>query len=95
MESGDLKQKNGATTIANTYDYVTEFNRYGFAGVRKDDKWAIANEKGELITDMIFYFGEGSVKPEFLGKYYRTSRENGEIYYTNEIDEDAYYETNL
>ena len=44
---------------------------------------------------MIFYFGEGNVKPEFLGKYYRTSKENGEIYYTNEVELDAYYEPNI
>lgn len=95
MENGDLKQKNGETVITNMYDYVTEFNNHGFAGVRKDDKWAVMNEQGKLITEAIFYFGEGNVKPEFLGKFYRNYRENGEVYYTDEIDLDAYYEPNF
>ena len=35
--------------INNEYDMVTEFNKYGFAGIKKGGKWGVVNIKGEII----------------------------------------------
>ena len=94
-EKWGFEDKNGNKIVENIYDYVTELNRFGFAGVRKDNKWAVMDENGKILTEDVFYFGDGNVKPEFLGKYYKTYKETGEIYYTNETDVDAYYESTL
>lgn len=34
----------GAIKVEPTYDFVTELNHYGFAGVKKDGKWGVINE---------------------------------------------------
>ncbi len=50
------------------YDIVTEFNEYGFAGIKKEGKWGVINEAGEVIVEPsyeldTYYF------PQFIGKY--------------------------
>ena len=32
---------------------VTEFNKYGFAGIKKGGKWGVVNIKGEIIQEPI------------------------------------------
>ena len=90
-----FENKNGEIVVDTKYDTVTEFNRYGFAGIKEGDKWGIVNSEGNIILEPTFKIGTGGTKPEFLGKYYKTYKENGEIYYTNEINTDEYYEDNL
>ncbi len=79
----------GNEIVACTYDYVTEFNRYGFAGVMIDGLWGVIDEEGNIVCECIFSFesDDENVKPEFIGKYYKTYSENNEIYYTDEIQE--------
>lgn len=90
-----FENRNGETVIEPIYENVSEFNRYGFASIKQDGKWGAINENGEAIDGTKFYFGDGNLKPEFLGKYYRTHKENNEVMYTDEVDEDAYYENEL
>ena len=50
------------------YDIVTEFNEYGFAGVKKDGKWGVIDENGKILVQPsyeldTYYF------PKFIGKY--------------------------
>jgi len=49
------------------YDEVTEINKYGFAGVKKDGKWGIINKNGEIILEPTYESNE--IKPVFIGKY--------------------------
>lgn len=42
--------------INNEYDMVTEFNKYGFAGIKKGGKWGVVNIKGEIIQEPIYSF---------------------------------------
>ena len=58
----------GKIVIPCEYDIVTEFNEYGFSGIKKDGKWGVANENGEIIVEPMYeldtyYF------PQFIGKY--------------------------
>ena len=48
--------KEGSAVVENKYDYVTEFNRFGFAGVRKDNKWAVINENRRTFNRRYFLF---------------------------------------
>ena len=77
------------------YERVIELNKQGFGGVKKDGAWGIINEQGELITECIYKFNEEIAKPEFLGKYYKTYKDNSEMYYTNEVNEEELFENGL
>jgi len=86
-ERWGFEDKSGNTVVEPEYDYVTEFNMYGFAGIRKDGKWGVIDENGKVVCECNFEFesDEDMAKPDFIGKYYKTYTDNGEIYYTNEI----------
>ena len=63
-----FKNKDGKNVVECEYDIVTEFNEYGFAGIKKDDKWGVVREDGKIIVEPsyeldIYYF------PQFIGKY--------------------------
>jgi len=66
---------------------VTEFNKQGFAGIKKDNKWGVIDEEGNIVCECKYEFEESEeiVKPEFISKYYRTYIENNQIYYTDEM----------
>lgn len=68
--------------INNEYDMVTEFNKYGFAGIKKGGKWGVVNIKGEIIQEPIYSFKWEN--PSFIGKYYKT-KEWEQEYYTGEL----------
>lgn len=70
--------------INNEYDMVTEFNKYGFAGIKKGGKWGVVNIKGEIIQEPIYSFKWEN--PSFIGKYYKT-KEWEQEYYTGELPE--------
>ena len=67
------------------YDKVTEFNSYGFAGIKKDNKWGVINSAGKVIIEPVYNIEETNIKPEFLGPYYKVYYGYGESYYTNHI----------
>lgn len=69
------------------YDKVTEFNSYGFAGIKKSGKWGVINLSGEVIIEPIYNIEETNAEPEFLGQYYKIYYGYGESYYTNNISE--------
>lgn len=72
--------KDGNNKVEYIYDMVTEFNIYGYAGVKKDDKWGVINLEGNIILEPTYEIEEN--QPEFIGKYYRVDLGYGEIFYT-------------
>ena len=83
--------KNGNTVVEAKYDKVTEFNEYGFAGVRLDGKWGVVNSKGEEVLAPTYTLNE-EIEPYFIGTYYRVQYGFGEVYYTdanNEQDQET------
>lgn len=63
-----FKDKTGKNVVECEYDIVTEFNEYGFAGIKKDDKWGVVSDDGKIIVEPsyeldTYYF------PKFIGKY--------------------------
>lgn len=82
-----FEDREGNIAVAPKYDYVTEFNSYGFAGIKQEGKWGVINEDGNIVCECIFAFEEleENFKPEFIGKYYKTYNENNEICYTDRM----------
>lgn len=74
--------KNGNIVVEAKYDKVTEFNEYGFAGVRLDGKWGVVNSAGEEVLAPTYTLNE-ETDPYFIGSYYRVQYGFGEFYYTD------------
>lgn len=77
--------KNGELKVQNEYDMVTEFNEYGFAGIKKDGKWGVINSNGEVIQEPKYKISW--INPTFIGKYYQSEEWHGDSYYTNQEEE--------
>lgn len=63
--------KNGNLKVQNDYELVTDFNKYGFAGIKKDGKWGVINQNGEVVQEPTYDLKRNI--PEFVGKYYRVN----------------------
>lgn len=74
--------KNGNLVVDYKYDKAYEFNDYGVATVKKDEKWGAINEQGQEIVAPIYQIRD-QTEPSFIGKYYQVTDGFGEIYYTD------------
>ena len=63
--------KEGNLKVQNDYELVTDFNKYGFAGIKKDGKWGSINQNGEVVQEPTYDLKRNI--PEFVGKYYRVN----------------------
>ena len=79
--------KQGDNVIDFKYDAVTEFNKYGFAGININGKWGVIDEKGNTVIEPIYEHIEYNSNPEFLGQYYKVYFGYGECYYTNNLND--------
>lgn len=68
------------------YDKVTDFNEYGYAGIKLDGKWGVMNSDGEIILEPTYDLDASTTEPYFIGTYYRVSSNILEYYYTNEVN---------
>ena len=75
--------KDGNIKVDTKYDIVTEFNSYGFAGIKENDKWGVINSNGEIIVEPLYNIDWN--EPEFIGKYCRLNFGYGLVYYSNEL----------
>ena len=84
-ENGDwgFVDKNNNIVVKPQYDLVTEFNQYGFAGVKLDNKWGVVNEEGRLIVKPTYSIDWN--EPEFISKYCKSNFGYGFEYYTDEL----------
>lgn len=72
--------KKGEFMVTAKYDYVTEFNDYGFAGIMQDGKWGVIDEAGTVIEEPKYILDDENL-PIFIGKYYETYLGYGEKFY--------------
>ena len=63
----DLKDN---TQVDSIYDQVTEFNEFGYAGVKKDGKWGVMNSDGVVILEPTYVISNDN-SPVFIGIYYK------------------------
>lgn len=73
---------NGNLVVNYKYDKAYEFNKYGFAAVKKDGKWGAIDEQGQEVVDLIYEIKDQG-EPSFVGSYYRVTYGFGEFYYTD------------
>ncbi len=79
--------KNGNLVVENKYEMVTDFNKYGYAGVKLDGKWGIIEQASHQIIQEPIYELEW-VQPTFIGKYYRINSWHGDARYSDDIKKD-------
>lgn len=84
-----FEDRNGNVVVPCKYDLITEFNEAGFAGIKENEKWGIIDQNGNIVCECIYLFGN-STKPEVLGKYYKTYKENNEMYFADEVTDEIY-----
>lgn len=80
--------KNGNVVVQNEYEMVTEFNEYGFAGIKKDGKWGVIEQSDHKIIQEPIYELEWT-SPNFIGKYYRVRNWHGDARYSDDIAKDG------
>ena len=78
-----FKDKDGNIVVKPIYDMVTEFNEYGYAGIKSKNKWGSINENGDVIREPT-YEVESNIIQSFIKEYYQVDLGYGEPYYTNE-----------
>lgn len=80
--------KQGNVKVDYQYEQVTELNQYGFAGVKKDGKWGVMKQDGSIVVAPIYTLEDKLNEPDFIGPYYKVVAGYGEIYYTDENEEE-------
>ena len=74
--------QNSEIVVDPVYDFVTEFNEFGFAGIRKDGKWGSINSSGEIVVEPCYEIDWQN--PVFIGKYYEVDLGYGVPYFACE-----------
>lgn len=80
-EKWGFAKKSGEMVVEAKYDFVTEFNEYGYAGIRKDEKWGSIDKNGNEVSAPTYDLNTS--EPSFIKSYYQVKNGFGEIYYTN------------
>lgn len=62
------KNKAGKVIIEPKYDFATDIDEYGFAGIVLDGKWGVVNSKGKVVKEPTFTL-ETYYLPIFIGEY--------------------------
>ena len=65
------------------YSLVTELNKYGYAGIKLNNKWGVIDEEGKVIVNPSYNIDWN--EPEFINKYCRLNFGYGFEYYTDEL----------
>lgn len=76
-----FEDQNEKNIINCEYDYVTEFNSYGFAGIKLDGKWGVINKEGKVLLEPKYQIEDGII-PNFIGEYYTLEQGIEAIYIT-------------
>lgn len=59
----------GNIVVDYIYDDATEFNQYGYAGVKKDGLWGSLNKEGNIVIEPTYQLDENLVI-DFVGKWH-------------------------
>lgn len=77
-----FEDKDGNVVVNQVYDMVTEFNKYGFAGIKEGNKWGVIKEDGTIIIAPTYEI-PSNTEPEFIGKYHKINY-GGVSYFTDD-----------
>lgn len=59
----------GNVVVDYSYDDATEFNKYGFAAVKKDNLWGSINKEGKVVIEPTYQL-EDNLVIDFIGKFH-------------------------
>ena len=76
-------EADGKEKVKFIYEKVTDFNKYGFAGIKLNGKWGVIDEEGKIVIEPTYELNTSYSEPDFVGEYYKVQYGLGEIYYTN------------
>ena len=76
---------NSSVVVDYKYEKVTEFNQYGFAGVKLNGKWGSIDADGNIVVEPIYNL-DNSYEVEFIGKYYKVVYDYKTVYYSDDIN---------
>ncbi len=76
-----FSDSSGKMVVEAIYDKVTEFNKYGFAGVLKDGKWGMIKQDGTVGLEPNESNLTFEAEPDFIGVYHRVQYSSAQIYY--------------
>ena len=62
------KNSSGNIVVDCKYDFVTELNEYGYAGVKQEGRWGVIDSSGKVIV-VPSYEIDTYYLPQFIGKY--------------------------
>ena len=62
------KDKNGNIVVDCRYDFVTELNQYGYAGIYQEGRWGVINSDGKVVV-IPSYEISTYYSPSFLDRY--------------------------
>lgn len=82
-EKWGFVDKEGNIIIEPKYDMVTEFNSYGFAGIKQGNKWGVIDTTGNIVLEPTYNINWQ--EPEFIGKYCKVNFGYGLDYYTDKL----------
>lgn len=74
---------NGNKIVQAKYEMVTEFSKYGYAGIKLNGMWGVVNSQGQVIQEPTYNIDWN--EPEFISKYCKLNFGYGFEYYTDEI----------
>lgn len=75
------KNQQGTVVVEAVYDFATEFNKYGYAGIKNVGKWGVIKDDGSIIKEPTYVI-ENTKEPTFIGEYYKVDLGYGIPYYT-------------
>ena len=75
--------KDGKEVVEYKYDMVTEFNSYGYAGVKVNELWGVVDRSGNVIVEPSYKIDWK--EPEFISEYCKLNFGYGFEYYTDEL----------
>ena len=74
--------REGNIKVQANYEMITDFNEYGFAGIKADGKWGVINQNGEVVQEPTYELDW--YQPSFLGKYYKVNAWYTEARYSSD-----------
>ena len=83
FSENDFKYLDKDGNILKAQEVVTDFNKYGFAGIKKDGKWGVIDQEGHIVQEPIYELKWNM--PEFIGKYYRVNAWYGDARFSDKV----------
>lgn len=79
--------RNGKQVVENKYDRTTEFNKYGYAAIKKDGLWGSIDVNGNIIVEPKYKLPQDIIEADFIDKYFKVEYGIGEFYYTDKVNQ--------